>query len=94
MKSIVCGFLLFVLLTSAVGITAATDSQYPSSTVEFKDPEGKYTIKFTFPDNDNTPHQYGVGYVKGIGYEMCETEKITLLKYWLLIPLNAMHGLI
>jgi hypothetical protein len=74
MKSIVCGFLLFVLLTSAVGITAATDSQYPSSTVEFKDPEGKYTIKFTFPDNDNTPHQYGVGYVKGIGYEMCEIK--------------------
>jgi hypothetical protein len=74
MKSIVCGFLLFVLLTSAVGITAATDSQYPSSTVEFKDPEGKYTITFTFPDKDNTPYKYGVGYVEGIGHEMCEIK--------------------
>ena len=74
MKSIVCGFLLFVLLTSAVGITAATDSQYPSSTVEFKDPEGKCTITFTFPDKDDTPSQYGVGYVIGIGHEMCEIK--------------------
>jgi hypothetical protein len=74
MKSIVCGFLLFVLLTSAVGVTAATDSQYPSSTVEFKDTDGKYTITFTFPDKDDTPYQYGVGYVIGIEHEMCEIK--------------------